>query len=144
MTWCGAAARKRKHCLWNACRTLQHGLPFICAAGTQLVLLGENLVTQPPSSWRDFHLAQHSCKARHGHHPLYLKCLLTHTSASHGHHTRQASTGSAHLPLPRTNFGKKAFSYSGAAMWNSLPSHARNASTISAFNSIVHPILLTT
>ena len=37
-----------------------------------------------------------------------------------------ASTGSAHLPLPRTNFGKEAFSYRRAAMWNSLPSHARN------------------
>ena len=55
-----------------------------------------------------------------------------------------ASTGSAHLPLPRTNFGKKAFSYRGAAMWNSLPSHAHNTSTISAFNSVAHPILLTT
>ena len=96
------------------------------------------------SSRRDFHLAQHSFKAIRGHHPPYLKCLFTPTSATHSHHTRQASTGSAHLPLPRTNFGKKAFSYRGAAMWNSLPSHARNTSTISAFNSIAHPILLTT
>ena len=81
------------------------------------------------SSRQDFHLAQHSFKTVCGHHRPYLKCLLTPTSATHSHYTRQASTGSAHLPLPRTNFGIKAFSYCGAVMWNSLPSHAQNAST---------------
>ena len=96
------------------------------------------------SSRRDFHLAQHCYKAIRGHHPQYLKSLFTLSSATHGHRTRQASTGSAHLPLPKTNFGKKAFSYRGAAIWNSLPTTARDASTISAFNSIINPFLLTT
>ena len=93
------------------------------------------------SSRCDIHLAQHSFR---GLLPSYLHSLFTLTSATHGHCTMQASTASVHLPLPRTNFGKKPLSYRDAAIWNSLPTNARIASTISAFNFIIHPYLLST
>ena len=35
------------------------------------------------------------------------------------------------VPLPRTNYLKNSFSYSGAALWNSLPYNLR---TIKSFN----------
>ena len=76
--------------------------------------------------------------------PSYLHSLFTLTSATHGHCTMQASMASVHLPLPRSNFGKKPFSYRGAAIWNSLPTNTHIASTISAFNFIIHPDLLST
>ena len=31
-----------------------------------------------------------------------------------------------HIHKPKTNFMKKSTSYSGALLWNSLPSHQRN------------------
>ena len=96
------------------------------------------------SSRHDFNLAQHSYKASCGLHPPYLQSLFTLTSATHGHWTRQAFTVSVHLLLPRTNFREKAFSYRGAAIWNSLPTNTSIAPTISAFNFIIHPYLLST
>ena len=33
------------------------------------------------------------------------------------------------LPLPRTNYLKKSFSYSGASLWNSLSSDLRAATS---------------
>ena len=39
------------------------------------------------------------------------------------------------LPLPRTNFLKNSFSYSGAVLWNSLPTNLRQAQTLASFKS---------
>ena len=82
------------------------------------------------SCWRDFHLAQHSCRAICGLHPPYLKCLFTLSTATHGHHTRLASLVSVKeesLQLLRC----------------SLPSNAREVSTISVSSSTIKPFLLT-
>ena len=38
------------------------------------------------------------------------------------------------IPLPRTNFYKKSFSYSGAILWNSLPSAVRQATFLTNFD----------
>ena len=35
------------------------------------------------------------------------------------------------VPLPRTNFLKNSFSYSGAVLWNSSPSDLRQAESLS-------------
>ena len=37
------------------------------------------------------------------------------------------------LPLPRTNYLKKSFSYSGANLWNSLPHDLRSADSLHDF-----------
>ena len=37
------------------------------------------------------------------------------------------------IPLSRTNYLKNSFSYSGATLWNSLPSEARQASSLKIF-----------
>ena len=50
-------------------------------------------------------------RAIRGSHPLYLRKLFMECQASHGHKTRHTAQGSIHLPLLKSNFGKKAFSY---------------------------------
>lgn len=127
-------------CLQNF--AAQATLPKCCWHSAIVLLREHGLSTL--SSRRDFHLAQHSFKTICGLHPPYLKSLLIPTSAIQGHQTRQASTGNVHLPLPKTNFGKKTFSYNGATMWTSLSTNTQNVSTISAFNSIVNPFLFNT
>ena len=38
------------------------------------------------------------------------------------------------LPQPRTDYLKRSFSYSGAQLWNSLPSELRRATSLSDFS----------
>ena len=37
------------------------------------------------------------------------------------------------LTQPRTNYGKKAFRYSGAKLWNSIPEDIRKTATLKTF-----------
>ena len=37
------------------------------------------------------------------------------------------------LPKPKTNYLKRSFKYSGAMLWNSFPSEAKNASSLYQF-----------
>ena len=37
------------------------------------------------------------------------------------------------LPMPRTNYGKRAFCYSGALLWNNLPISLRKSDSLGYF-----------
>jgi len=39
------------------------------------------------------------------------------------------------LPQPRTDYVRKSFSYSGAALWNSLPADIRVSKTLGEFKT---------
>lgn len=39
------------------------------------------------------------------------------------------------LPQPRTDYDRKSFSYSGAALWNSLPTDIRVSKTLGEFKT---------
>ena len=39
------------------------------------------------------------------------------------------------LPQPRTDYVRKSFSYSGAALWNSLPTDIRVSKTLGEFKT---------
>ena len=65
--------------------------------------------------------------------PDYLKSMFTDRSSTATYSLRNGE-GKA-LPLPRTNFLKKSFSYSGALLWNSLPTNLRQAQTLASFKS---------
>ena len=43
------------------------------------------------------------------------------------------SDGKLALPLPRTNYYENSFGYSGAVLWNSLPSAAKQATSMTSF-----------
>ena len=50
-------------------------------------------------------------------------------------HNLQSNAVNFHVPKPRTNFMKKSISYSGALLWNSLPSSAKEQGiTVNQFN----------
>ena len=41
------------------------------------------------------------------------------------------------ISLPRTNYYKNRFGYSGAVLWNSLPSAARQATSLPSFRQLL-------
>ena len=88
------------------------------------------------SSRRETHVAIQVYKSLNGLDPGYLAPLLTQSSSVHNHHTRAVANNTLHLPIVRTNFGKKAFDFIGAKIWNSLPSETRHLKSLKAF--IVH------
>ena len=51
------------------------------------------------------------------------------------HYSLKDTESKLAIPLPRTNFMKNSFSYSGAVLWNSLPVELRKASTLNSFRS---------
>ena len=53
-------------------------------------------------------------------------------------HNLRSNAVNFHIPKPRTNFMKKSISYSGALMWNSLPSSAKEQGiTANQFKNIL-------
>jgi len=42
------------------------------------------------------------------------------------------------IPLPCTNYYKNSFAYSGAVLWNSLPSAARQATSLTNFQQLIN------
>ena len=47
------------------------------------------------------------------------------------------SENKLNVPLPRTNYYKNSFSYSGAILWNSLPSNLREAESLGQFKLLL-------
>ena len=41
------------------------------------------------------------------------------------------------IPLPQTNYNKNSFGYSGAVLWNRLPSAARQATSLTNFRRLL-------
>ena len=66
--------------------------------------------------------------------PDYLRTKFTDRSSVTTYSLRDTE-GKLAIPLPKTNFMKNSFSYSGAVLWNSLPLQLRQASTLSSFRS---------
>ena len=82
-------------------------------------------------------------KSLNGLAPDYLKSMFTDRSATSTYSLRNCE-GKLVLPLPRTNFVKSIFSYSGAVLWNNLPTNLRQAQTLAVGDSFLIMINLTT
>ena len=41
------------------------------------------------------------------------------------------------IPLPRTNYLRNSFSYSGAVLWNSLPQNVRQAESLNNLKTLL-------
>jgi hypothetical protein len=66
--------------------------------------------------------------------PSYLSQLFSSTSNSHN--TRSSSTYQINLPPVKSSFGQRAFSFSGASLWRSLPPGTRCSSKYSDFTKL--------
>ena len=64
--------------------------------------------------------------------PDYLR-LLFNSRNTITSYTLRDTDGKLAVPMPRTNYLKNSFAYSGAMLWNSLPLHLRQASSLRQF-----------
>ena len=53
--------------------------------------------------------------------PSYLSALFTKVNEGHTYATRGSTHGNLVPGGPKTEYGKRTFSYSGAVQWNQLP-----------------------
>ena len=66
--------------------------------------------------------------------PDYLRSMFADRNTVTGYQLRDTE-GKLAIFLPRTNFLKNSFSYSGAVLWNSLPLELRQAQTLNSFRT---------
>ena len=64
--------------------------------------------------------------------PTYLRERFPRTSEIHDYNLR-GSNYDLQLPLPKTNFLKRSFSYRGAMAWNQLPNETREMGDLTSF-----------
>ena len=67
--------------------------------------------------------------------PSYLSSRFIHRSDISSAYNLRNSENKLAIPLPRTNYYKNSFSYSGAKLWNSLPLDVRLAESLTKFRT---------
>ena len=72
-------------------------------------------------------------KSLNGLAPNYLSSKFIQRSDVITSYNLRDSDNKLAIPLPRTNHYKNSFAYSGAVLWNSLPSAARQATSLTNF-----------
>ena len=68
--------------------------------------------------------------------PDYLKNYVSYISDISCRHTRSTNSNQLYTPKPNCELFRKSFMYSGAAIWNSLPLHVKNATSVNTFNCL--------
>ena len=118
---------KRLETLFNfGCRLVLHKPRFYSASSARQELHFTTL-----SARRKFHMCQTMYKCMNSLSPPYLTRLFR-TPSTH-HNTRASSTKQLNLPMTNSTFGQKAFSFTGALVWRSLPDNVRLCKDYSLF-----------
>ena len=81
---------------------------------------------------RKLHMAQCMFRSLSSQAPPYLSRLFSYVSCHHN--TRSSFTSQLNLPVVRSSFGQKAFSFAGASLWRSLPTAIRATPNLSLNN----------
>ena len=68
--------------------------------------------------------------------PSYLQNLFIPVNEAHNHNLGFSDTN-VKIPFPHTEYLKRSLSYSGALLWNSLPSTLRNVPYVNNFNNLL-------
>ena len=76
-------------------------------------------------------------KSLNGLAPNYLSSKFIQRSDVITSYNLRDSDNKLAIPLPRTNYYKNSFGYSGAVLWNSLPSAARQATSLTNFRRLL-------
>ncbi|XP_044173114.1 uncharacterized protein LOC122957200 [Acropora millepora] len=99
---------------------------------SELRHLGWSLLSE-----RRFHIkARQMFKVLHDLAPVRLSNIFRNSLSANSYHLRNADNKLA-LPLPKTEFLKKSFSYNGARVWNSLPNEIRNCEALPMFDKLI-------
>ena len=88
------------------------------------------------STQRDKHKAILVFKSLNGLTPEYLRSKFISRDDTNPYYLRDSLNKLA-IPLPRTNYFKNSFTYSGAVLWNSLPSEVRQAESLREFRHLL-------
>ena len=86
------------------------------------------------SSQRQFQKAVMVYKSLNGLAPDYMHSMFVNRDSVNPYSLRNTENKLA-VPMPRTNYFKNSFSYSGAVLWNSLPIGLRQANNLINFRS---------
>ena len=76
-------------------------------------------------------------KSLNGLAPNYLSSRFIQRSDVITAYNLRDSDGKLAIPLPRTNYYKNSFGYSGAVLWNSLPSAATQTTSLTSFRRLL-------
>ena len=76
-------------------------------------------------------------KSLHGLAPDYLCSRFERRKTAYN---LRDSENNLNVPLPRTNYYKNSFSYSGATHWNSLPPDIRQAESLGLFKRLIKKV----
>ena len=68
--------------------------------------------------------------------PDYLKNYVSYTSDIQCRDTKSANCNQLNTLKPNIELFRKSFMYSGAAIWNSLPLHVKNATSVNTFKCL--------
>ena len=80
--------------------------------------------------------ARQMFKVLHDLAPARLSNIFRNSCSANSYHLRNADNKLA-LPLPKTEFLKKSFSYNGARVWNSVPNEIRNCEALRMFDKLI-------
>ena len=111
-----------------ACRTVLHRNRRSSASAARSELGFSTL-----SSRRKLHLAQSVFKCLSAQSPSYLSQLFSAPCSSY--HTWSSSSRQLNLPATKSCYGQRAFSFTGASLWRSLPRSVRELQDYQAFSS---------
>jgi len=120
-------------------RHLLYGIELYANTATtnlhKLIILNNRLlVTSETTSALQYKLCMIMYTIHFGLAPLYITELVSTVAAQTSRPgLRSADTTNYVQPPTRTEFGKRAFSYAGPAVWNSLPDNLRRSPTINSF-----------
>ena len=90
------------------------------------------------TSQQEIHRVTMVFKCLHGLAPEYLNSKFRWRNSAYD---LRDSENKLNVPLPRTNYYRKSFSYSGATLWNSLPCDIRNTESLGLFKRKINATL---
>ena len=129
---CGKTLSEKLQKLQNRAARILTSSSYDADAGYLLQQLGwKDLIAQ-----RQIQVALMVFKALNDLVPDYLSSMFTERSTP-GYVLRD-STNKLNVPLPRTNYLKKSFSYRGATLWNSLPCSLRQVKSLNHFKQLLN------
>ena len=138
VVWCGCTKfeSNRLESLLNfTCRTALRRSKHSSASAAR-----QELHLSTLSSRRKLHLSQAVFKCLSSQSPPYLSTLFSTPISSH--YTRSRASSQLNLPPSKSSFRQRAFSFSGASMWRSLPPSIREVKDFSAFTAKCQDFLL--
>ena len=120
---CGITLRNKVQKLQNRAAPVLTYSSYDVDAGHLFKLLGwKNIACQ-----KQFQRATMVYRSLHGWAPNYNSSKFERREVAYN---LRDSENKLNVPLPRTNYYKNSFSYSGAILWNSLPCNLREAESL--------------